>query len=1203
VTERTIFLEALEIADPAERSAYLEKACAGDAGLRTQVEALLAAHHAPGSFLDVPAVDPGATSAAQPEALSPLAAEGPGTRVGPYKLLEAIGEGGMGVVWLAEQQEPVRRKVALKLIKAGMDTRQVLARFEAERQALALMDHPHIARVLDAGATPEGKPYFVMELVKGDPITRYCNEHRLTPRQRLELFVGVCQGVQHAHTKGVIHRDLKPSNVLVADYDGRPVPKVIDFGVAKATGQQLTERTLFTGFGVLVGTLEYMSPEQAECNALDVDTRSDVYALGVLLYELLTGSTPLTRQRLKQAALTEVLRLIREEEPPRPSTRLSESQDGLGPISAQRQVEPARLARLVRGELDWIVMKCLEKDRARRYETASGLARDLQRYLAEEPVEAGPPGAGYRLRKLARRYRKALATAAALLGLLLAGVVVSTLLAVWATGAQREAVKQRDEARDANAKLREAQDELRINLYASRAGQIQNAWEADDVERVRALLRLQIPRPGQRDLRGFEWHYRDRTAHAELATLPLPGARFPSLSPDGTRVVSWVEEPRPDGKGMAPRVKVWNAATGKVVLSFAPWTEGIRTRAVGNCLATFTADGARILMASLFAEGAEGTPRTVVGAWDALTGKELFTLLWAGDGIPLFPCLTTDGSRFAADAADNGRYTVKVWDARTRKELLSLRGRPGAVSRPALSPDGTRIAAVVTTRGAGGDESAVRVWGADGKELLTLGKCRGGVSQLAFSPDGNRLAAVSGDGSGKGHLTLWDAATGKELLRREGPFRDWRSRMVFSPDGTRLACATSGPTVTLYDSVTGRVRRTLKGYTLKAPTGQPMSLAFSGDGERLVTIGTDRTVRTWDATVSDEPVPLQGRPARVAQVVLSADGGRVAATVSAPDRAGKDEVKVWDPGGKLLLSVPLGAASRATTGRGVALALSGDGRRVAAAWDARTSEGDRKRTPGEVRVWEVGTGKQLFRLTAPTSFGGVTLSRDGTRVAAVSGTSEGHVKVWDVATGQELRSSPVGTGWGRALAFSPDGARLACMGADVGQPVVLRVWEVATGREVVFLKGPTDGRLVSSAKVAFSLDGRCLAWTYGAAGAPAEVKVHDAATGQGLLTLTGHSDLVTRVAFSPDGRRIVSLGLGRDSGQPPFKPPEVKVWDADTGSELLSLAAGDAGRAQDVVFSRDGRRLYAAWPLPDRNGCAVKVWDATPRPEQRKSDN
>jgi tetratricopeptide (TPR) repeat protein len=337
-----------------------------------------------------------------------------GTRIGPYKLLQQIGQGGMGTVWMAEQIENVKRKVAVKLIKPGMDSGQVLARFEAERQALALMDHPNIAKVLDAGTTASGSPFFVMELVKGIPMTKYCDEHQLTPRERLELFVPVCHALQHAHQKGIIHRDIKPTNVLVASYDGRPVPKVIDFGVAKATGQTLTERTLFTGFGGIVGTLEYMSPEQAEFNALDIDTRSDIYGLGVLLYELLTGTTPLTRKRLTQAALDEAMRLIREEEPPKPSTRLSESHETLPAIASRRKMEAAKLTKLVRGDLDWLVMKALEKDRNRRYDTASALAADVDRYLNDEPVQACPPSPWYRFRKAARRNKGKLAILACL---------------------------------------------------------------------------------------------------------------------------------------------------------------------------------------------------------------------------------------------------------------------------------------------------------------------------------------------------------------------------------------------------------------------------------------------------------------------------------------------------------------------------------------------------------------------------------------------------------------------------------------------------------------------------------------------------------------------------------------------------------------------------------------------------------------------
>ncbi len=400
----SIFAQAIEIPSADERAAFLAQACGNDADLRREVEKLVTDHFRAGSFLDEPAVATGVTVDAP-------VGEAPGTVIGPYKLLEPIGEGGMGTVWMAQQTAPMKRLVAVKLIKAGMDSKQVIARFEAERQALALMDHANIARVLDAGTSRAGRPYFVMDLVKGVAITRYCDEHHLTPRQRLELFIPICQAVQHAHQKGIIHRDLKPSNVLVALHDGKPVPTVIDFGVAKATGQSLTDRTLVTGFGNIVGTLEYMSPEQAEVNQLDIDTRSDIYSLGVLLYELLSGSPPFTRKEEGKAGVLEMLRVIREQEPTKPSAKLSTA-EGLPTLAANRGTEPAKLTRLVRGELDWIVMRALEKDRNRRYETAIGLSRDVERYLADEPVAAGPPSPWYRFRKFARRNRGRVAVAA-----------------------------------------------------------------------------------------------------------------------------------------------------------------------------------------------------------------------------------------------------------------------------------------------------------------------------------------------------------------------------------------------------------------------------------------------------------------------------------------------------------------------------------------------------------------------------------------------------------------------------------------------------------------------------------------------------------------------------------------------------------------------------------------------------------------------
>jgi serine/threonine protein kinase len=453
---KSIFLAAIEHA-PEQWQAFLDQACAGDPLLRAEVEKLLRAQQAIGPFHEAPRV-------ALPATVDGLVRECPGTLVGPYKLLEQIGEGGFGIVFLAEQQEPIRRLVALKVLKPGMDTREVIARFEAERQALALMDHPHIAGVLDAGATDSGRPYFVMELVRGVPITEFCDAHHLAPGGRLKLFIDVCHAVQHAHHKGVIHRDIKPANVLVTLHDGTPVPKVIDFGVAKALGQRLTERTLFTAYGQMIGTPAYMSPEQAEMSGLDIDTRSDVYALGVLLYELLTGTTPLEDRRLREVGYAELQRLIREEEAPRPSTRLSLLGDLATALAGNRGLDVKRLARLLVGDLDWVVMKALEKDRNRRYDTPAHFAEDVQRYLRRDAVLARPPSLVYKVRKFVQRHRTGVLTGFAMAAALLAGTTVSAWQAVVATRAKQEALAAAAAEKEAKERAQASEAETRAVL-------------------------------------------------------------------------------------------------------------------------------------------------------------------------------------------------------------------------------------------------------------------------------------------------------------------------------------------------------------------------------------------------------------------------------------------------------------------------------------------------------------------------------------------------------------------------------------------------------------------------------------------------------------------------------------------------------------------------------------------------------------------
>jgi tetratricopeptide (TPR) repeat protein len=506
--EESVFAEALEIEDLQARAAFLDRACAGNPALRKSVQSLLSAYGA-GQFLELPAPVPNATT---DEPIS----ERPGTVIGPYKLMEQIGEGGMGLVFVAEQQQPVRRKVALKVIKPGMDTRQVVARFEAERQALALMDHTNIAKVLDGGETTSGRPYFVMELVKGVPITEYCDQNRVPVRERLELFSHVCQAIQHAHQKGIIHRDIKPSNVLVISHDGTPLVKVIDFGVAKAIGQQLTDKTIYTQFTQLVGTPLYMSPEQAGQSGLDVDTRSDIYSLGVLLYELLTGTTPFDKERLKEAGYDEIRRIIREEEPARPSTRISTLGKAAATVSTNRKSEPRQLSRLFRGELDWVVMKALEKDRNRRYETANGFAMDVQRYLADEPVLACPPSAWYRFGKFARRNRSVLA---------IGSVIVTASLLVLAVLAGSVGWVARDKA----ARQMVTKERVTMALEEARARHKEGKWPEAlaAAKRAEALLASgggdeEIHREVREvlaDMQMLANLERARTRHTELSSL------------------------------------------------------------------------------------------------------------------------------------------------------------------------------------------------------------------------------------------------------------------------------------------------------------------------------------------------------------------------------------------------------------------------------------------------------------------------------------------------------------------------------------------------------------------------------------------------------------------------------------------------------------------------------------------------------------
>ncbi|HKS36007.1 MAG TPA: serine/threonine-protein kinase, partial [Verrucomicrobiae bacterium] len=848
--ERDIFLAALEQSSPQERAAYLDHACAGDESLRAAVEALLK-NHKEDTFLETPVVEAPRAEAARRgpggTVLVTSVIEQVGDRIGRYKLLQSIGEGGCGVVYMAEQEQPVRRRVALKVIKLGMDTRSVIARFEAERQALALMDHPNIAKVFDGGATETGRPYFVMELVRGIKITDYCDQQKLSVRQRLELFVQVCNAVQHAHQKGVIHRDLKPSNVLVTLHDGVPVPKVIDFGIAKATEQRLTDKTLFTAFEQFIGTPAYMSPEQAEMSGLDIDTRSDIYSLGVLLYEMLTGKTPIDAEVLMRAGLDELRRTIREQDPPPPSTRLSTlaMADAVS-VADHHNATPDKLSALIRGDLDWIVMKCLEKDRTRRYDTANGLATDIQRHLEDEPVLARPPSNVYRLQKLLRKHRGAFAAAAGIAATLIAGAGISIRQAVRATQAEQNALAsqkqeshQRQQAELERERAEREKASARLNEYVADINLAQESLKDGNLGRAVQLLNKHLPEPGAPDLRGFEWRYLWQLCRGDDHE-PFPDQDGPVqsivYSPDGNLVAI----------GVGDTMSIWNARSRSLVTRLSrgggpmPSPSGTGTPPGppgkprfpfrGGISAAFLPDGRRLITAS---------PWTV-RVWSTADWTEQKTLPESGGPI----ALSRDGSRLAVVKGDfRQRRNVAIWDTSTWGEPRLL---PGASGPMVFSPDGKTIAT--------DSEAGITLWPLDSAGAgLVLGNStnlgRGFLTEdtLAFSPDGNFMVAARNTISDKGVfvVSIWDAKTGREVaVMPESPEHiehiSFISRVTFSPDGQTLATASYDYSIRLWDFAKRERLTTLQGHL-----SEVWALAFSPDGQALVSGAKDGGVKRW----------------------------------------------------------------------------------------------------------------------------------------------------------------------------------------------------------------------------------------------------------------------------------------------------------------------------------------------------------------------
>ncbi|MBI4905108.1 MAG: serine/threonine protein kinase [Acidobacteria bacterium] len=995
---------------------------------------------------------------------------------GPYRLLRLLGEGGMGLVYLAEQSEPIHRTVALKLIKLGMDTPAVISRFDSERQALAMMDHPNIAQIYDAGATPRGRPYFVMEYVPGIPVTSFCRQNDVDLRGRLELFLQVAAGVQHAHEKGILHRDIKPSNVLVMVQDGRAVPKIIDFGLAKATGKHFTEGTFFTEAGILVGTPEYMSPEQAAMGAERMDTRADIYSLGVLLYELLAGARPFDFEELREGGYVEMLRMIRDVDPPAASLRAC----ALG--------NPA-LARQLRGDLDWITMKAIEKDPARRYASASELAADVRRHLHDEPVIAGPLTAGYRLLKFVRKNRIKVAAALVVVACLIGGLGVSTGLYLRAERQRSEAERQRLLTERQSYASNLAASELLLRTGAATA----------------ARQRLTVCPAG---LRGWEWRHLWYKSDPALVTLAAQGRflRHPGRHPhastfafsrDGTKLY-W---------NTTETVEVWPASTlasaahGGVEEILAMSRDGAKvvagSRAETNVLrvidvtsgrvstefrahscevrcAAFTFGGERI--ASVSQDGA-------LWVWDAATGARLATMrgncplafradgaimaagaddrtmelkdargvrlasLVGHGGLIYSVAFSRDGSRVVSASADG---TARIWNARTGLPVAILRHNE-EVRDAAFSPDGTRIATL-------GAETEVRIWDSAGRPVATLPVSFG--NSVAFTPDGNRVLAGSEDrsvrvwdlvqysgtiwkraerlmismaagaggdrgggeriaaGFADGTIEVWDAAGGKTLAQWRGHQAGTRS-VAFSPDGTRIVSGSDDRTARLWDAASGAEMAAFEGHR-----GAILAVAFSSDGLRIATASEDGSARIWSTAPAGEIVRMVVGEA-VSSVAFSPDGASIVTGSGDPARpdVANPAVRSWNTAtGAARMRFDAfeftgrraAASLKGVSSAAMPVAFSPDGLRVLAAF----------RLDEAIRVFSASSGNILATLSSTPGLSSFAISPDGTRIVAAS--SRGMVQVWDAVSNEPLLSLPAGEPV-ETVAFSLGGDRLLAL--------------------------------------------------------------------------------------------------------------------------------------------------------------------------------
>ena len=1145
--EAALFVLALE--KPAEKRAdFLDGACHGDPALRQRLEALLAAHEAPDESLPK-AKETSAAKATIKLDLPDAPDEAVGQTLGRYKLMERLGEGGCGVVYVAEQTEPVRRRVALKVIKLGMDTKAVVARFEAERQALAMMDHPNIAKVLDAGTTDLGRPYFVMELVRGIRITEYCDQNQLSTKERLDLFIKVCQAIQHAHQKGIIHRDIKPSNILVTLHDGVPVPKVIDFGIAKATEGRLTDATVYTQLHQFIGTPAYMSPEQAEMSGLDIDTRSDIYSLGVLLYELLAGSTPFDAKELMASGIDQMRKTIREKEPVRPSTRFATLKgEDLTTTAKRRSADKSKLMHQLKGDLDWIVMKCLEKDRTRRYDTATGLAADLNRHLNNEPVVARPPSTAYRVQKAIRRNKISFAAGAVVFGALLLGIIATTWQAVRATHAKHEALaaqaqavaaqaeetkqrQQADAARANEASLRQqaetAELTARQKAYAADMKLVQLALAEHNLGRAQELLNRQRPQPGQKDLRGWEWRYLWQYCQSDaLYELCQKSDSISSLS------VSH------DGEWLAIGTGFKSGPAS--VLNLRTHQE-FDCPAVGGAIKSVTFSPPNSCLAMVVMKT---NPLDALALWDVATRK--MTREFPLDGMCLGLAFSDDGRKLVTEslltneAGAFERGQIAVWQIPEGKKiseysvsLLDFEASSGthlAVTRngdiAAFAKPGGKICVIDLVTG---KES----WTAKATDDAY-------VMALAFSPDGKVLASSSG--FVESDIRLWEVASGKEIARLEG-HRAWVSSLVFWPDGKTLASASGDQTIRLWDLTdlsNVPPSRVLQGHKLEV-----YRLVLMSDNVTLVSGSKDGSVLVWDTSATHSRKDCFTLPDKIDGWRFAPDGRSLLAII------GHGSLIRWsgaDFQEKESLPIFLGKTDQ--------WILSADCQRTATLLSNNV-----------IQVRDVHQGRLLHQFAIPTNFpadlqDGAFLNHDRTLVVGYGGKDD--LEEWDISAGKLLRSWKGIRDWS-GVDFSPDSQ--FCLTSRSDDTALLR--NIVDGHEAQL---NLDAKQQAS-DLSFSPDGKLMAVTsmFGFA------KLFGVDPPRELATLHGFLLGVHSAAFSPDGTRLALGSDGREA---------IKLWDVASLQELVTLGAKGSVFYR-TKFSPDGNVLGSL-----NNSGVLYVWRA-----------